>query len=110
MTRRVISSQVLAQGRLRIQARIDQQEPRERVVVLNCERGRRGVAERQQVPARDREAAAQFVETEPHVVAERLEGDVLGLARALPRPARIDQQRAVPARCERTHELHERTP
>ena len=101
-------AQVLAQRRLGIEAGVDQQHARGRLVGGDGKRGGRRVAEREQMRAGGREAALELGQAEPEVVAEGLERDVLRLARALPRSARVDQQRAVAAGGERAHQLHER--
>ncbi len=100
-------AQILAQGRLGIEAGIDQEHARGRLVGRHGERRGRRVAEREQMRHGQREAALEFAQPQPEVVAEGLERDVLGLARALPRAARIDHQRAVATRRERAHELHD---
>ena len=78
-------AEILAQCRLRIQAGVDQQQARAaRRGDREC--GGRRVAEGQQVRTGGGEAAPELRQPEPQVVAERLEGDVLGLACALPVP------------------------
>ena len=101
-------TQVVAEGGLGIEARVDEEQSRKRLVVRHRERGGRGVAKGQQVAPGVREAARELGEAEAEIVAQRLERDVLGIARALPRAARVDQHRAVAARGQRAHELHER--
>ena len=110
MTRRAISCRrSWRSAACGIEAGIDQQQ---RARANRRRRRRRARPPRRSGTRADgaggREAPRELGQTEPQVVAEAIERDVLGLTCALPRPARIDQQGAVAAGGERTHQLHER--